>query len=422
MPISLSTCFPSLQIRSFKLTTELLKARVQEYLDEMAERLIVISQTLHANPEVAFEEHQSMALLADTAEQHGLYVERGVANLATAFVASSVSPQSGPTIALIAEYDALPGLGHACGHNIIGTAATGAALALHAMRDLLPGSIKLIGTPAEERGGGKVMMIERGVFEGIDAAMMIHPGSKAMTTRGTLASNKLRFEFFGKAAHAASAPDLGVNALDACINTFVNINALRQHLTRDVRVHGIITHGGEAPNIVPAYAAADFSVRAATSEASFAVVEKVIRCAEAGALAAGATVKVQHQTHYANRLANPTLARLFAENISRLGEKVEEPAPDERMGSSDMGNVSQIIPAIHPYVTIVAPGTSAHTPAFAAAAASERGHQALLRGAKAMAMTAIDLLTQPELLAQAQGEFEQMIDRNAAWRQLRFFS
>lgn len=402
--------------------TEFLKARVQEYLDEMADRLIQISQTLHANPEVAFEEYQSMALLADTAEAHGLIVERGVAGLETAFVATSATRREGPTIALIAEYDALPGLGHACGHNIIGTAATGAALALHALRDRLPGSIKLIGAPAEERGGGKVIMVERGIFDGIDAAMMIHPGSKAMTTRGTLASNKLRFEFFGKAAHAASAPDQGINALDACINTFVNINALRQHLTRDVRVHGIITHGGEAPNIVPAYAAAEFSVRAATSEASFAVVEKVIRCAEAGALAAGAKVNVHHQTHYANRLANPTMARLFAENIRRLGEKVEEPAPDERMGSSDMGNVSQIIPAIHPYVTIVDPGVSAHTPAFAAAAASERGNRALLRGAKAMAMTAVDLLTQPDLLAQARQEFEQMVDRNAAWRRLRFFS
>src|SRR5690606_33048549 len=153
---------------------------------------------------------------------------------------------------------ALPGLGHACGHNIIGTAAAGAALAMHAIRDQVPGVIKLIGTPAEERGGGKVIMVERGVFDGVDAAMMIHPGTKAMTTRGSLASNKLKMEFFGRAVHAAAAPDLGINALDACIQTFNNINALRQHLTPDVRIHGIITHGGDAANIVPKYAAAEF--------------------------------------------------------------------------------------------------------------------------------------------------------------------
>ncbi|HRW04240.1 MAG TPA: M20 family metallopeptidase [Caldilineaceae bacterium] len=402
--------------------TTILKQRVQEYIDEMADQLIHISLTLHANPELAFEEYQSMALLADTAEQHGYAVERGVAGLETSFVATSVGKAPGPTVAFVAEYDALPGIGHACGHNIIGTAALGAGLAIQAVRRDLPGTVKVIGTPAEERGGGKVIMVERGIFDDIDAAMMVHPGAKAMTTRGTLASNKLRFEFFGKSAHAAAAPDLGVNALDACIHTFVNINALRQHVTPDVRIHGIITHGGEAPNIVPAYAAAEFSVRAASSEASFAVADKVARCAEAGALAAGAEVKIHHTTHYANRLANPTMARLFEENITPLGENVQVPAPGERMGSSDMGNVSQIVPAIHPYVTIVNPGTGGHTPEFAAAAASERGHQALIRSAKAMAMTAVDLLTQPALMAQTKAEFEAMIDRNAEWRKRRFFS
>lgn len=402
--------------------TEQLKQRAQEYIDEVADRLIHISQTLHANPEVAFEEYQSMALLADTAEQHGFAVERGVAGLDTAFVATSTGEEAGPTIAFVAEYDALPGLGHACGHNIIGTAAIGAGLALQAIREKVPGTVQIVGTPAEERGGGKVIMVERGIFAEVDAAMMIHPGAKAMTTRGTLASNKLKFEFFGKAAHAAASPDLGINALDACIHTFVNINALRQHVPSTVRIHGIITHGGEAPNIVPAYAAAEFSVRAATSEMSFAVADKVARCAEAGALAAGAEVKVHHTTHYAKRLANPTLARLFEKNITPLGEMVKQPAVNERMGSSDMGNVSQIVPAIHPYVTIVDPGIAGHTPEFAAAAASERGNQALIRSAKAMAMTAIDLLTQPDLMVQAKTEFENMIDRNAPWRQRRFFS
>lgn len=403
-------------------TTAELKQRVQEFVDEWADRLIQISQTIHAHPEVAFEEHRSAALLAGTVEDEGFVVDRGVADLPTAFVATTAGAHSGPTVAFVAEYDALPGLGHACGHNIIGTAATGAALALHAIRDQVPGVIQLIGTPAEERGGGKVIMVERGVFDGVDAAMMIHPGTKAMTTRGSLASNKLKLEFFGRAAHAAAAPDLGINALDACIQTFNNINALRQHLTPDVRIHGIITHGGDAANIVPKYAAAEFSVRAATSDASFAVVEKVIRCAEAGALAAGAEVKTHHQTHYANRIANPTMARLFGENISSLGEKVEEPLPGERMGSSDMGNVSHIVPAIHPYVVIADPGVGGHTPEFAAASASERGNQALLRAAKAMAMTAVDLLTQPEVMNQVRREHRELTNPDAPWRKLRFFS
>ena len=402
--------------------TEELKARVQEYIDEIGPMLLEISRTIHANPELAFEEYESMALLADTAERHGYSVDRGVAGLETAFVATSAGTEPGPTVALVAEYDALPGLGHACGHNIIGTAATGAALALQALRSELPGTFKLVGTPAEERGGGKVIMVERGVFDGIDAAMMIHPGTKAMTTRGTLASNKVEFEFFGQSAHAAATPDQGINALDACIQTFNNINALRQHLTPDVRIHGIITHGGDAANIVPAYTAASFSVRASTSERAFEVLQKVIRCAEAGALAAGATVKHKHLNHYANRIANPTMARLFGDNIGPLGENVQEPLPDERMGSSDMGNVSQVVPAIHPYVVIADPGVSGHTPEFAAAAVSPRGDAALLRAAKAMAMTAVELLTQPETMAQVQQEFAETIDFDAAWRKQRFFS
>jgi amidohydrolase len=403
------------------LSTEELKARVCDYLDELAPRLIQISHTIHANPEIAFEEHESMKLLADTAESNGYTVQRGVAGLDTAFVAESRRGE-GPTVAFLAEYDALPGLGHACGHNIIGTAATGAALALQAIREEIGGTIKLIGTPAEEGGGGKVIMAEHNVFDGLDAAMMVHPGTKAMTTRTTLAANRITFEFFGKAAHAASRPFDGINALDACIQTFNNINALRQHLKPKVRIHGIVKHGGDAPNIVPEYTSAEFSVRAADSDYSFEVLQKVIACAEAGALAAGATMKYQHTMHYAQRIANPTLARLFGDNISGLGEVVEEPAHDEPMGSSDMGNVSQIVPSIHPYVTIAPPGVGGHTPEFAVAAKSEWGDQALLRSAKAMAMTAVDLMTQPELLAQAKAEFVETVDDlDAAWRKQRFF-
>lgn len=402
--------------------TEELKARVQEYVDAQAQRLIEISHTIHAHPEIAFEEYKSMALLADAATAAGFDVARGVADLDTAFVAASDCAQPGPTVAFVAEYDALPAIGHACGHNIIGTAALGAALATHSVRNSLAGEIRLIGTPAEEGGGGKVIMLERGVFGGVDAAMMVHPGTKAMVARGSIASNSLAFEFFGQASHAASAPDMGINALDACIQTFNNVNALRQHLTPDVRIHGIITHGGDAVNVVPAYAAARFSVRAAESDASFEVVERVIRCAEAGAMAAGAEMKFEHLTHYANRIPNPTMARLFAENIGGLGENVVDPLPNERMGSSDMGNVSQTVPSIHPYIVIADPEVRGHSPEFAEAAASERGDAALLRAAKAMAMTAVDLLAHPDLLEQAQAEFAEAVNPDAAWRKKKFFS
>ncbi len=402
-------------------TTEQLKQQVADYIDGIADMLIQTSLTLHANPEIAFEEYQSAAMLADVAEEYGFQVQRGVAGLETAFLAESTGTDPGPTIAFLAEYDALPGLGHACGHNIIGTAATGAALAVQSIRSQIPGVIKLIGTPAEENGGGKAIMVERGTFAGVDAAMMIHPGTRAMVARGSIASNTVTLEFFGKSSHAAAAPDAGINALDACIQTFNSINALRQHLSQDVRIHGIITQGGTAVNVVPEYAAARFSVRAAESDASFEVVDKVVRCAESAAAAMGATVKVSHERHYANRIPNLVMANLFAENISSLGELVEEPEPNQRKGSSDMGNVSQILPAIHPYVTIAEPGVGGHTPEFAAAAASDWGNQALIRGAKALAMTAVDLFTQPDLLADAKSEFARTVNPDPAWRKKKFF-
>ena len=385
---------------------EKLKQAVVSEVDRMRDRLIQTSQTIHANPEIAFEEHESMALLSGLVEEAGFTVERRVAGLETAFKARYRGDGDGPTVAFVAEYDALPELGHACGHNIIGTAATGAALAVRSMMDQLPGAIMLIGTPAEEGGGGKIIIVDEGVFDDVDMAMMVHPSTKTMTTRASLASNSLKFEYFGKSAHAAATPDHGINALDACIQTFNNINALRQHLADDVRIHGVITHGGDAANIVPEYAAAEFSARAARSDESLEVVEKVIRCAEAAATAMGAELKVTRGSHYANMIPNPTLARLFAENVERLGRKVEEPGPNERMGSTDMGNVSQAVPAIHPYITIADDDVNGHTSEFRQAAVSERGDAGLIDAAKAMAMTAVDLLANPDLAAQARREFE----------------
>jgi amidohydrolase len=382
-----------------------LKQRVIAAVDGMHDELIQISMTLHANPEIAFEEFRSAALLCDTLEKHGFAVERGVGNLETAFRAEVKGNGAGPTIAILAEYDALRGIGHACGHNIIGTAAIGAGIAAKTVLDQLPGRVLVIGTPAEEGGGGKIKLLDRGVFGGVDAAMMVHPSGYTMTNRASLASNRLKLEFTGKASHAAGSPEDGINALEAVILTFNNINALRLHLKPDARVHGIITHGGTAVNIIPEYATAQFSVRARTKRYADQILTRVIQCAEAGATATGAQLKYTVTPGYLDIAPNGVMARLFAENWRSIGVEVHEPRPNERIGSTDMGNVSHALPAIHPYIAIAPDGTPGHSVEFREAAISPDGHAGLLNAAKGMAMTAIDLLSDRQLLQQVKQEF-----------------
>jgi amidohydrolase len=308
-------------------------------------------------------------------------------------------------VAFLAEYDALPGLGHACGHNIIGTAAVGAALALAPLLSELSGSVHVFGTPAEETNGAKVPLAAGGAFAGIDAAMMIHPSGRTVLAAPSLAMDALEFRFRGRAAHAASAPHEGINALDAVILTFNAINALRQHVRPDVRIHGIITKGGEAPNIVPEEAVARFYVRAARRRYLNQVVEKVINCARAGALATGAELTVSNFEYSFDEMRNNSaLAAAMEANLSRLGEEVVPSG--EGMGSLDMGNVSHVVPAIHPYISIGGPGLVSHTREFAAAAGGEGGVRGLMIGAKALAATALDVLLNAELRRAARAEFE----------------
>ncbi|MFZ5916317.1 MAG: M20 family metallopeptidase [Chloroflexota bacterium] len=381
-----------------------LKQHIVAAIEGMRRELIRIADTIHANPEVAFEERQSAALLSRTLEEAGFTVARGVANLPTAFVAT-LDGSGGPRVAFLAEYDALPGLGHACGHNLIGTAAVGAALAMKTVLSELAGTIQVIGTPAEEGGGGKVYLVDAGVFETVDAAMMVHPSSKNQLRRTSLTSYKIRIEFFGKPAHAAAKPDEGINALDAMIMTYNGLNALRQHLRDDARVHGIITHGGDAPNIVPQYTAARFYVRAADTPYAAQVVEKLRACAEGAARASGARLEFgEYAPRYDNRLPNPVLADLAEANMRALGLALS--APDERMGSSDMGNVSQVVPAIHPYVAIAPEEVGGHTAEFCAAAGSPAGHEGMIQAAKILAMTAVDLLLEPRRVVEARRAFE----------------
>lgn len=381
------------------------KEKAIRAIDDLSAELIQISLTLHANPETAFKEFRSAALLCDTLDGYGFAVERGVGGLETAFRAEAQGNGSGPAIAILAEYDALPDIGHACGHNIIATSAIGAAIAVKQVLGELPGRVVVIGTPAEEGGGGKVILLERGVFQDIDAAMMVHPASRTMVLRGSLASTRLRIEFSGKASHAAAAPEDGINALDAVILTFTNVNALRLHLKPDARVHGIITNGGSAANIIPDYAAATFSVRAASQKYALEVLERVIQCAQAAGMATGATLKHSTRPGYAQMIPNQTMARAFADNWRAIQVEVHAPRPNERMGSTDMGNVSQALPGIHPYIAIAPNGTAGHTIEFREAAISDAGHAGLLNAAKGMAMTTIDLLSDPALLEQAKIEF-----------------
>jgi amidohydrolase len=385
-----------------------LKQRVIEEVDARRDELVRIADRIHAHPEIAFEEYESAALLSACLEENGFEVQRGAGGLETAFVATRSGMLAGPTVALLAEYDALPGLGHACGHNLIGTSAVGAALAVAQVLPDLVGTVEVIGTPAEEGGGGKAMLAEAGVFRGVEAAMMVHPSDKNMTRRRSLTSFKVHIEFYGQPAHAAAKPDEGINALEAMILTYNAINALRQHLRDDARIHGVIDHGGQAPNIVPDYTAARFYVRAADTAYCSEVLDRVRACAEGAARATGARLEFgEYAPRYDAMVPNPKLADLVEANMAFLGIDFRGPEPDERMGSSDMGNVSQVVPALHPYVAIVPDGVGGHTVEFREAAGSPAGHEGMIKAAKLLAMTTVDLLANPANLDEAKAAFAQ---------------
>lgn len=383
-----------------------LKARARNATRRRQAELRILTHQIHSHPETAMNEHQAVAWLTQELENDGFTIERGICELPTAFRASY--GQGKPVIAFIAEYDALPGLGHACGHNLIATAAVAAAVGAKEGVDKFGGSVQVIGTPAEELSGGKIIMVERGAFKDIDAAMMMHPATHDSATITALACMALNVEFFGKEAHAAAHPDLGVNALEAMLLSFNAIDALRQHIRGDARIHGIITDGGKAANIVPAHSAGRFLVRAGNIGYLNALREKVLDCFKAAALSTGARLEYSwdEKEYYAPMRNNATLARLYAENMERIGHPVPLFNAEQSFGSTDMGNVSQVVPSIHTSVAIAPPGESEHTAEFAQYAASERGLTQSLRAADALAMTAIDLLASPDTLAVVKQEFE----------------
>jgi amidohydrolase len=381
-----------------------LKQRVQAEVDRLTPELLATSRFLHANPELAYEEHKAAERLTAIAEQHGFAVTRGVAGLPTAFTAHAGT--GSPRIAFLAEYDALPGLGHACGHNLIGTASLGAALAVKAVLTLTHGEAVLVGCPAEEKGGGKIPLVESGIFAGTDAAMLVHPSNRTEMVKLALGMRELTVEYFGKASHAAASPERGINALDAVVLAYNGVSALRQQVRPDARIHGIITHGGQAPNIIPEYAAARFYVRALDLPYLEELIRRVIACFEAAAQAAGCRVKITPAgMDYHPYKPVYSLAGLFRRNLESLGEAVDQGAVDRELGSTDVGNVSQVVPTIQPMIQISPREVTCHMAAFAESAISDVGHRGMLLAAKAMAMTAVDLLADAAALARVTAEF-----------------
>jgi amidohydrolase len=385
------------------------KSKICEFIDTNHDLLVSVADEIHSNPELAFKEFEASRILSEKLEAAGFQVQLGVAGLDTAIEAIHPERSDGPTIAILAEYDALPEIGHACGHNLIAAAALGASLALGSIKEHIPGRLIFMGTPAEEDIGGKIAMVEAGLFKDVDAAMMFHPSAGyTMVGRKGLALTEVKMEFHGRAAHAAASPEKGINALDAVIQTFNGINALREHIRSSARIHGIISRGGTKPNIVPDYASAAFYVRASTDEYCEELLEKVENCAKGAALATGATLKFERiSPSYKARLMNSVLGTLFTENLSIIGEPLVAPPEEGGVGSSDIGNVSQVVPAIHPYISICRSDIAGHSKEFAEAAKSPRGHEAMIAAAKALAMTAIDLMTSPENMDRARKEFKE---------------
>ena len=380
------------------------------FIDTHDDQIWEIATYIFEHPETAYNEYLACEYLTGKLLNDGCSVETRIGGLPTAF--RGKIGDSKPVVAILAEYDALPGLGHACGHNLIAASALGAAMALNHLNDRPQGQIQVIGTPAEEGGGGKIKLALAGVFKDVQAAMMFHPASKNIVTRGSLASSRLSIEFIGKASHAAAAPQDGINALDALILTFNNINAIRQTFDSRDRVAGIITNGGEACNIIPAFTSAKFSIRALTANRRDQLVKHVIACAQAGADAIGCKLKTTLTPGYKEIIPNPILAELFSKNLTSLGRVVTEPDLDERMGSTDMGDLSHLIPCIHPYLETVPLSVTGHTQEFADLCLSTPARAAVLDAAKAIAMTVFDLLDDPDYLYQSQAALEKFLSQN----------
>jgi amidohydrolase len=367
------------------------KTAARAAFERVEGEMVALSHRIHAHPEIKWEEERACAWLGEALAGYGFAVESGLCDLPTAFQATA---GSGPLhVVVCAEYDALPGIGHACGHNIIAATAVGAGVALAEVADDLGLTVRVMGTPAEEGGGGKILLLQGGAFDGAHLAMMTHPAPIDIAEWPIIAAQQFRVRYTGKEAHASAFPELGLNAADAQTVSSVAIGLLRQHIHAGDRVHGIVTHGGEAPNIVPAHTEAEYIIRGETVADFELMRERVMRCFEAGALATGTTLDVipRHEP-YAEMHHDPAIAAAYRRNAEALG-RMFGPFDPRAAGSTDMGNVSLAIPSIHPAIGIDSLPAVNHQPEFTAHCATPAGDRAISDGAVAMAWSAIDCAT-----------------------------
>jgi amidohydrolase len=390
-----------------------LKMEAARMTASLSQDLFDLSKALYEDPELSLEEIRASRRLAEMLSRENFQIAQGVADLPTAFVAVARGVRPGPALAILAEYDALPDVGHGCGHNLIAASAVGAGMVLGRLRHRLSGEFRVVGTPAEETVGGKALMVKGGIFRDLDAAMMVHPGTEFRVHTTSLACQSIEVTFEGKASHAVAAPDRGVNALDPLVQLYVGIDALRKSLTSEVKIPGVIVEGGKRANVVPERAVGRFSIRARNRNAVEAILDRVIRLAHGLAAGSGAKVSIRRlDESYDEMLTNSVLAGLFKENLKVLGVETND-APRDRMGSLDMGNVSHCVPALHAYVAIAPSSGALHTREFAEATISEAGRHGLLIAVQALAMTAIDLLSKPEWTQQARAELHEATGRGA---------
>lgn len=389
---------------SEKLDLAEVKKEVCEYIDSIAPDLVEISHAIHSKPELGYEEHFAHNCLTEALLQKGLEVEKGAYELETAFEAKAGS--SGPVIALLCEYDALPGIGHACGHNIIAAAGIGAGLASSRHAETLNGQLRILGTPAEEGGGGKVRMLNSGAFDSVDAALMIHPADADLPNISSLAVQQLRATYTGKAAHAAAAPEKGINALDGAVLGYVGVAALRQHISPDERLHGIFIDGGQKANIVPERAESVWYARSSTIDRLEVLKDRLVETLKGGANSAGCEVEIEWINEpYAEVLDNEPILSAYMKNSSSIGRNIYPADNNEVVGSTDLGNVSQIIPSIHPMVKAAPTGTAIHTVDFEKYCNQTEADVAVIDSAKSLAMTVLDCWADPDLLNNAKEFF-----------------
>jgi amidohydrolase len=390
------------------MSLESLRKEVLSAVDAMRGELLELSHAIHAEPELALAEFKSAARLAGATEKHDLPVAREAFGLKTAY-AAEFGKKGGPVVAILSEYDALPGIGHACGHNIIASAGFGAAIALSKLGAKLPGVVRYLGTPAEESHGGKELMARHGAFDGADAAMMIHPSNMNLMTMPCIAVADVEAVFHGRAAHASAMPFRGLNALDAVVTAYQSIAQLRQHIRNSERIHGIVTDGGMAPNIVPERAACRFFIRAADVHDLALLKTRVKACFEAGALATGCRLELNWRgADYLDLKTNWPMAESFERNAIALGREFfpMKDIPPGFAGSTDMGNVSHRVPSIHPMLGVAPLDVIIHNPEFARWSALEQGDQAVIDGAKSLALTALDVMADQTLLGRVRTDFE----------------